>query len=76
MRLVEGRRRSVMLSLTGAVWAVAWSIVAASAWVPGPAAAVCIIAGLALFGAGAVSYTHLDVYKRQIFTPTVEYGTS
>lgn len=52
MRLVEGRRRSVMLSLTGAVWAVAWSIVAASAWVPGPAAAVCIIAGLALFGAG------------------------
>lgn len=52
LRYVEGRRRSSMLSLTGAVWAVSWAVVAAAAVVPGSAAAACIVGGLALFGLG------------------------
>lgn len=52
LRYVDGRRRSAMLSLTGAIWALSWAVVAVSALVPGPAAAICIVGGLALFGLG------------------------
>ena len=53
LRLVHGRRRSTALGVAGLIWAAAWVVVAVSgAFVGRPLAIVCVVLGLAVFGAG------------------------
>lgn len=54
LRLVEGRRRSRVIALTGLIWAVAWLAAGASGLVPGSQAIAtgAIISAYALFGLG------------------------
>ncbi|MGY0059618.1 MFS transporter [Streptomyces sp. LZ34] len=54
LRLVEGRRRSRVIALTGLVWTVAWLVAGASGLMPGSQAVAtgAIISAYALFGLG------------------------
>ncbi|MGO4418366.1 MFS transporter, partial [Streptomyces sp. MCAF7] len=54
LRLVEGRRRSRVIALTGLVWTVAWLAAGTSGLVPGSQAVAtgAIISSYALFGLG------------------------
>lgn len=52
LRLIGGRRRSRMLALTAALWALAWGVVALTDAVTGPAAVAAAVIGLGVFGLG------------------------
>jgi MFS family permease len=53
LRLIDGRRRTSMLALMAAIWALAWAMLGAAGLVPGSAlATVLLIGSLAVFGAG------------------------
>ncbi len=52
LRLLEGRRRSRALGFCGLIWGCAWAVVALSGLaVPGWLAILCVVVGLAVFGA-------------------------
>ncbi|HET7683189.1 MAG TPA: MFS transporter [Marmoricola sp.] len=52
LRLIGGRRRSSLLALCTAIWAVSWVVIVASDAVDGWVAIAAIVLGLGLFGVG------------------------
>ncbi len=52
LRFITGRSRSRVLALACATWTVSWLVVGASGRVDGLLAAICVVAGLGLFGLG------------------------
>lgn len=53
LRLIEGRRRTRMLVVLAAIWAVSWSVMGLAGLVPGTtAAAVLVIASTGIFALG------------------------
>lgn len=52
LRLVVGRRRSSVLSVAVATWALAWTVVALADLASGGAAVLAVVVGLAVFGLG------------------------
>jgi MFS family permease len=52
LKLIRGRRRSLMLASCAAVWSVSWAVIASSDAVGGWQAVALVIVGLGLFGLG------------------------
>jgi MFS family permease len=52
LRFIQGRRRSAMLALCAATWAVSWLVIASCDVVDGWVAIASIVLGLAVFGWG------------------------
>lgn len=53
LRLIQGRRRTRVLMVMAAIWALAWTIMGVAGLVPASTiAAVLLVASLAVFGAG------------------------
>ena len=59
LRMIRGRRRSLMLAVCAGTWSVSWLVIAASDAVTGWAAVAAIIVGLGLFGAGETLWAPL-----------------
>ena len=57
LRVIQGRRRSRVLATVALVWALAWTLVAASGVLPPLAAGVCAVLGLAVFGVGETLFS-------------------
>ena len=57
LRLVQGHRRTRVLATCALLWAVAWTLVAASGVLPAAVAGVCAVVGLAVFGAGETLFS-------------------
>jgi MFS family permease len=52
LRLIRGRRRSMMLSLCAFIWSVSWLIIASSDATSGAISIALVVLGLGLFGVG------------------------
>jgi MFS family permease len=53
LRLIEGRRRTSVLAVMAAIWAVAWAMLGAAGIVPGATSSMLLLIGsLAVFGLG------------------------
>lgn len=52
LKIIQGRRRSSMLSICTAVWSLSWVVIALSDTVDGWLAVAAVVAGLGLFGVG------------------------
>jgi MFS family permease len=52
LRLIRGRRRSMLLSCCASVWAASWLVVGLSDGVSGGLAIALVVAGLGVFGIG------------------------
>lgn len=52
LRRIGGRSRSRLLALAAAIWSLSWVVITSSGLVDGPAAVVCAVVGLGLFGLG------------------------
>ena len=52
LRFIKGRRRTSMLALCAAVWALSWAVIASSDSVDGWVAVALVVVGLGMFGLG------------------------
>ena len=52
VRLIDGRRRTRVLAVLAAIWAVAWAVMGAAGLVGGTAAAVLVVASMGIFALG------------------------
>jgi MFS family permease len=59
LRLIRGRRRSLMLAGCAGVWSVSWVVIACSGAVAGAASVALVIVGLGLFGLGETVWAPL-----------------
>ena len=59
LRMIRGRRRSLMLAVCAGTWSVSWLVIAASDAVGGWAAVTAVVLGLGLFGAGETLWAPL-----------------
>jgi MFS family permease len=59
LRMIKGRRRSLMLAVCAGTWSVSWLVIAASDAAGGWAAVAAVVIGLGLFGLGETLWAPL-----------------